>query len=105
MAVFTGLAIGSLKAAFLFNKSCRKNLARIDTLTDPKIWQFFRPGFFIFLLLMIITGMALSRLAQNHYFFLTGIAILDVSIAVALLGSSYAFWKQQSSEKQGDTGE
>jgi hypothetical protein len=93
LAIFTGLAIGILKAAFLFSKSCRKNLLRIDTLTNPKIWQLFRPGFFIFLLLMTITGTTLSRLAQNHYFFLVGVAILDFSIAVALLGSSYVFWK------------
>jgi len=92
MAFFTGLGIGTLKAKFLFSKSCQKNLARIDALKQPKLWQFFKPGFFVFLLLMIITGATLSQLAQNNYPFLIGVAILDFSIAIALIGSSYIFW-------------
>ena len=96
LAVFAGLSLGTLKAKFLFNKSCQKNLARIDALEQPKIWQFFKPGFFAFLFLMIITGATLSRLAHNNYPFLIGFAILDFSIAIALIGSSYIFWTQHS---------
>ena len=40
------LFIGGVKAKYLFSKSCRKNLARIAALERPRIWQFFRPGFF-----------------------------------------------------------
>jgi hypothetical protein len=45
---------------------------------------------------MILAGATLSRLAHNNYAFLIGVGILDISIAVALLGSSYVFWKQKA---------
>jgi hypothetical protein len=93
LAALAGLFIGGLKAKFLFSKICEKNLARIGALDQPKIWQFFRPGFFVFLIIMILVGATLSRLSHNNYTFLIGMAILNLSIAIALLGSSYVFWK------------
>ncbi|MBW2369892.1 MAG: hypothetical protein JRH15_18630 [Deltaproteobacteria bacterium] len=93
LAFLSGLLIGGLKAKFLFSKSCKKNLTRIDALAKPKIWQFFRLRFLVFLVLMIITGVTLSRLAHNHYPLLIGMSILDFSIAVGLIGSGYVFWK------------
>jgi hypothetical protein len=92
-----GLLIGGMKARFIFVKSCRKNMARIDALRDPKIWLFYRPMFFVFLAAMIATGATLSRLAHGNYPFLIGVATLDFSIATALLASSYVFWKQPKS--------
>ena len=94
-AIVSGLLIGGLKAKYLFSVSCKKNLARIDLLDKPKIWQFFRPGFFLFLAIMIVAGVILSRMAHNNYIFLLNVAILDISIATALIGSSYIFWKQK----------
>ena len=94
--VAAALILGGLKAKYLFSKSCRKNLGRIATLDRPKAWQFFRPGFFVFLTIMIFTGATLSRLAHNNYPFLIGVATLDLSIAIALLGSSYVFWQQKA---------
>ena len=96
LAAVAGPFLGGLKAKFLFTKSCQKNLERIATLDRPKIWQFFRPWFFVVLMIMILAGTTLSRLAHNNYPFLIGVAILDLSIAIALLGSSYAFWKQKA---------
>ncbi len=93
-AAVAALLVGGIKAKFLFSKSCRKNLVRIAALDQPKPWQFFRPVFFLFLLLMIMTGAALSNLAHGKYPFLLGIAALDFTIAVALLGSSYVYWKR-----------
>ena len=95
-AAIVALMIGGIKAKFIFSKSCRKNLARIAALDRPKIWQFFRPVFFLLLLLMILIGAALSNLAHGNHPFLLGIAALDLTIAIALLGSSYVFWKQES---------
>ena len=95
-AVVTGLIIGGLKAKYLFSRSCKKNLTRIDLLSEPKVWQFFRPGFFLFLVIMIVTGATLSRVAHNNYIFLISVAILDISIATALIGSSYVFWKEKA---------
>jgi hypothetical protein len=93
-AVVAGLLIGGLKGRFLFSKSCERNLARISRLQQPRIWQFYRPWFFPALLLMILTGATLARLAHGDYAFLMAVAILDLSIATALFASSYVFWKR-----------
>jgi hypothetical protein len=92
IAVAAGLLIGGLKAKYLFRNACQKNLARIDALARPKIWRFFRPWFFLFLAAMILAGATLSRLAQGNYPFLIAVAVLDLSIATALLVSSRVFW-------------
>ncbi len=91
-AAIVAVLIGGIKAKFIFSKSYRKNLARIAALSQPKIWQFFRPVFFMLLFLMILAGTTLSNLAYGNYPFLLGIATLDLTIAIALLGSSYVFW-------------
>lgn len=89
-----GLILGGLKARFLFSHSCRKNMSRIAALKEPRLWQFYRPRFFLLLTLMILTGSLLSRLAQGHFSGLVGVATLDLSIAIALLGSSIVFWQE-----------
>ena len=65
-----GIVVGSLKVRYVFVPACQKNLARIDALAAPKLWQFFRPGFFLGLALMITLGATLSRAAQGNYPFL-----------------------------------
>ena len=94
LAWIVGIVVGLIKTRFIFIKSCRKNLARIDALQKPKLWQFFRPGFFVALALMILLGATLSRVSQGNYAWLVGIAMLDISIGTALLVSSWQFWKQ-----------
>ena len=96
LAVVAGLFLGGLKAKFLFSESCQKNLDRIAALERPKPWQFFRPGFFVMLTVMILAGATLSRLAHNNYPFLISVGTLDLSLATALLGSSYVFWKHKA---------
>ena len=95
LVVIGALLLGGVKARYLFSKSCRKNLARIDALAEPKLWQFFRPGFFLALALMIATGATLSRLAAGYYVPLLIVGLLDMSIGVALLASSIVFWQSQ----------
>ena len=92
VAIF-GIFLGSLKAKFIFSRSCQKNISRIATLVQPKIWQFFRIRFFIALMLMVLVGVSLSMLAHNNYPMLISVALLDISIGIALLVSSYVFWK------------
>ena len=92
VAFMIGVAIGILKARFLFTRVCRKNLHRIESLRRPKIWQCYRKQFFIFLVLMVFIGIVLSTWSQNRYEMLLGVAALDLSIGVALLISGYAFW-------------
>jgi hypothetical protein len=94
--VVVGLLLGALKARYLFSRSCRKNLVRIETLDQPRLWRFFRPRFFLLLALMILTGVTLSRMAQGHYQSLIGVGTLDLSLAIALLGSSIVFWQQRT---------
>lgn len=96
LAAVAGLFLGGLKAKYLFSETCQKNLDRIAALERPKLWQFFRPGFFGFLAAMILAGATLSRLAHNNYPFLIGVGALDLSLATALLGSSYVFWKDKA---------
>ena len=92
VAAATGVLIGVFKGRFVFGHACRKNLARIMALPRPKLWQFYRPGFFLFMFTMIMLGRYLSNSAQGHYGSLLAMAILELSLAVALLGSSYIFW-------------
>jgi hypothetical protein len=99
LAVGSGLIIGALKGKFIFSKSCHKNISRIASLPRPRLWQFFSPRFFLLLSLMIATGVTLSRLAEGQYLFLLGVAALDLTIAVALLGSSVVFWHRQAFSK------
>ena len=98
LAVVVGPVIGSVKGKFVFRKSCLKNLARIDALNKPKIWQFFKPWFFFVLAIMIVFGATMARLAhtQHNYYFLIGVAIVDIDIGIALLWSSYMFWKEKA---------
>ena len=93
LAILTGLIIGAIKAKYLFKRICIKNLRRIDALEQPKIWNFYRLRFFIFLCLMITLGAFLSRLAHGDYSMLISVAVVDISVATALLASSNCFWK------------
>jgi len=93
-----GIAIGWFKAEYLFERLCIKNLKRIDSLKNPRIWQFYRPRFFFFLFLMILSGRYLPVVIQGDSFMLTLLAILELSIATALLISSRCFWKTRVKE-------
>ncbi len=92
MGAGLGIAIGTIKAAVLFNKSCRRNLNRINSLEQARIWDFFRPSFFFFLTLMIVAGGVMSQMAAGHYEWLICVAIIDLSIGTALMISSRQFW-------------
>lgn len=96
VALGAALLLGGLKARFLFNRSCRRNLARIAALEHPRVWQFFRPGFFVALAVMIATGALLSRLAYADPRYICFVAAVDLTIAVALLGSSWVFWRERA---------
>jgi uncharacterized membrane protein len=94
------LLMGGLKARFIFGRSIKRNLARIAALDRPRVWQFFSPGFFVALAVMIATGTTLSRLAHGNYALLIAVAVLDLAIAVALLGSSIVYWQQRAFSRQ-----
>jgi hypothetical protein len=99
------ITIGSLKARYLFLPSCRRNLARIDALMNPKPWQFFRVWFFVFLISMIVLGAWLSGRAEGNYGMLITVSSIDLTLSVALLGSLRGFKQEPvaklSSSKSG----
>ena len=94
IALLTGLVIGIVKAKYLYNRLCVKNLARINALKEPKIWHFYRIRFFIFLCSMVALGLLLSQHIHGNYPMMITMAILEISIATALLGSSHYFWRE-----------
>ena len=100
LAAILALFLGGWKARFIFGKSIKKNLARIAALDRPRIWQCFSLGFLLALAAMIFAGASLSRLAHGSYPLLIAVAVLDLSIAVALLGSSIIYWQQRAFSPQ-----
>jgi hypothetical protein len=92
----TGLILGSLQARYIFLHACRKNLNRIAGLPDPRPWQFFRIGFFVFLFCMISLGAWLSRAAAGNYGMLVAVSSLDLMLSVSLTGSLCGFMKSPS---------
>ena len=94
--IFLGLILGVVQASTVFARSCRKNVQRIHELEDPRLWQFFRPGFFLALAVMISAGVLLNALSQGNYFFMLIVAGLDFALTISLLGSSLFFWKDRS---------
>ncbi len=95
LSAFSGIFLGVIKTRYLFIGSCRKNIDRIHALSIPKVWQFYSPWFFVRLTAMIMLGTSLSRMAHGNYSFLLWVGLLDISIGIALLGSSYVFWKEK----------
>lgn len=93
-AVLCGIMIGKIKADFLFYTIGRKNIARINLLKNPRLWQFYRKRFFVFLFLMISLGKYLADIAHGENMALIALAVLELSIAVALAISSHCFWEK-----------
>ena len=103
LAPILGIMIGLLKGRFLFSRSCEKNIRRIKNLADPKIWQCYRPGFLIFLAIVVPTGAWMSRAAAGDFTLLCLVGALDLSISCALLSSSFVFWKHKAFSPSGGT--
>ncbi len=95
-AIAVAITVGLIKGKTLFSAICLKNLQRIDSLSKPKIYQFYRPRFFLFLALMITTGVTLGRAAQQNVYFLLGLATIELSVATALFISSFRFFKRSN---------
>ena len=91
-----GLLLSLLKTKYIFTKACRKNLARIEALDDPKIWQFYRVGFFLFLAGVISLGAWLSRMAAGDYNFLVSVGVVDMALALALFFSGFVFFGERA---------
>ena len=102
LAIMAGLILGIVQARTIFTRSCRKNLHRINHLENPKIWQFFRPGFFLALAVMITSGILLNHWSQGIYAFMLVVAAVDFALMVSLLGSSTVFWTWKRGQQYPD---
>jgi len=91
-----GFLLSLLKTKYIFIKSCKKNLERIEQLKKPRIWQFYRTEFFVFLLFVISLGAFLSHIASGDYYFLMLVGIIDMALALALFFSSFQFFHSTS---------
>jgi len=87
------------KTKYIFIKSCQRNLQRIEALKEPKIWQFYKIEFFLFLIVVISLGALLSRMALGNYYFLISVGIIDMSLALALFFSGFEFFCSFKSNK------
>ena len=91
-----GFLLSLLKIKYIFTPSCQKNLQRIEGLENPKIWQFYRVGFFIFLVGVISLGAFLSRMASGDYYFLVTVGVVDMALALALFFSGFEFFRSSA---------
>lgn len=94
-SVIFAFLIGVLKTKYIFKKSCIKNLKRIDALKEPKIWQFYKPSFFLFLAFVIFLGSYLSHISHGIFWLLIAVGTLDLALSFALFFSSIAFWEKR----------
>lgn len=92
-ALAAGVIIGMVKAKYLFIRICKKNIERIQALESPKIWQAYRTRFYFFLILMITFGKYAYHFSNSSAFWLTALAILELSISTALFISGNCFRK------------
>ena len=97
LALSAGLLLGSIKARYLFSRLCIKNIRRIEGLKEPRLWNFYRVRFYVFLLVVSLSGLYVSQQAHGDYSMLIIMIIVDLSLATALLASSNCFWKKNIS--------
>ncbi|HIE34646.1 MAG TPA: hypothetical protein EYP79_00415 [Campylobacterales bacterium] len=97
LGIFFAFLVGIVKTKFIFIKSCKRNIKRIEELKNPKIWQFYRPSFFIFLITMISLGAYLSYISKGKFWLLVSVGTLDLALSFALLLSSIVFWNNLKS--------
>jgi len=91
-----GFLLSLLKTKYIFIKSCQSNLQRIEQLKNPKIWQFYRVGFFLFLVGVISLGAFLSHKASGDYYFLVSVGVVDMALALALFFSGFEFFRSSA---------
>jgi hypothetical protein len=93
MVLVVAFILGQIKSKFIMEKFCKKNLIRITELKEPKIYQFFEFQFFLFLALMISTGLLLSGFSSGNYNYLLFVGAIDLTLSTSLLKSSTQFFK------------
>lgn len=93
LAIIAGLLLGGVKARYLFSGFCRKNILRINALQGRRPWHCYRGRFYLFLLTMVLLGGWCARLAEGDYGLLLLLALVELSVATALLAGGRCFWR------------
>lgn len=91
VAGLLGLAVGVLRGRLVFRRAAERNVRRIHALEAPRVWQFFRPGFFAALVVMVGVAVGMSLLAETGTVARVVVGGLDWAIAFSLLVSAGAF--------------
>ncbi len=99
-----GVLAGLLRGPSLFLEANQRNLRRIDRLPDPRLWQFFRPGFFVALAVMIGFGGFLAWLAEQGYWGGVVVGGAELTVATALWTSSAVFWTGEHGFRSAEAG-
>ena len=95
VAFIGGIAVGLIKAKFIFTHALKRNLKRIHGLSLPVYpWQCYRIGFFIFLAVVITLSKFMTEWSAGHFVYILLIAALDLSIATGLLSTGFLFWRK-----------
>ncbi len=92
-AVVVGVLLGLLKERYLFSRVCKRNLMRIQSLAEPKVWQFFRFRLFFLIGTMVLLSNYLLMISEKLIIGKIALAVIEESVAIALLISSRQFWK------------
>ena len=91
VSILVGFWLGIAKGKYVFAKSWLQNRERIYRLKQPKLWQFFTPGFFVALAVMITGGVFLSVISHGDFPLLIAVGILDLAIGTALASGRFFF--------------
>ena len=96
LAIPAALLIGGLKGRLLLVRAVARNKARIAALERPRPWHVYHPGFFLFLVANVLLARWVIAWSEGHYVLTILCGTMLLSIAVALLVSSPAWWRQAS---------
>ena len=86
------IAVGLLRGRTVFRRAAVKNLERIRALHAPRLYQVFRPAFFLALAAMFAAVFRFGWIARTGYPGMVIVGGLDLVIGVSLLTGATAFW-------------
>jgi hypothetical protein len=86
------MLIGILKGGTVLKRAAQRIIARIGLLAArTPIWQLYSPATYLMILGMMALGFA-SRLAGVHWHFIGTVGFLYVTVGIALISGSRAYW-------------
>jgi len=97
--LLAGLLLGIIKAVFIFNKSSIENIERIRKLDRPEVWQFYKPGLQVFLIIIIPSGIMLSKFSSGTFYPALSVGAVDISIGTALIISGFQYFKKRGTRR------